>query len=59
VENDRTARVEMTSTVSFDLIDDFICGWKEAVLLEIDRMRSQMPYADRIEIRLTTERRTS
>jgi hypothetical protein len=39
------------------LADNFVLGWKEAVMIELDRMRREMPYADTLELRLICERR--
>jgi hypothetical protein len=50
-----TARAELRRVVSLPLADDFLNGWRGMVLLELDRMRAEMPYAD--ELRLSCTRR--
>lgn len=56
-EEDPTARVGLTRVMNLELLDSFVCGWREAVFYELDRMRREMPYADTLEIRLVAERR--
>lgn len=43
--------------VDLEMADAFALGWEKAVVLELDRMRREMPYADRLVLRLETERR--
>ena len=47
-----SCRVDLTT-----LADSFVLGWKQMVMLELDRMRAEMPYADTLELRLICERR--
>lgn len=54
---DETAHVSIQRVLYLDEIDQARIGWKEAVLLELDRMRAEMPYADMLWLRLTSERR--
>ena len=57
-EEDSTAhaslsrRIDLTATAG-----NFVLGWKEAITIELDRMRREMPYADTLELRLICERR--
>lgn len=54
---DETAHVSLTRRVDLTTVaDSFVLGWKEAVLLELDAMRQEMPYADTLELRLECER---
>lgn len=54
---DETAHASLSRRVSLDLADSFVLGWKEAVMIELDQMRREMPYADVLELRFITERR--
>ena len=55
---DETAHASLTRRIDLTtLADSFVLGWKRAVLLELDAMRSEMPYADTLELRLECERR--
>ena len=55
---DETAHAELRRRIDLTLLaDSFVLGWKEAVLIELDRMRREMPYADTLELRLICERR--
>ena len=45
-------RVDLTT-----LADSFVLGWKQAVLIELDRMRAELPYADTLQLTLICERR--
>jgi hypothetical protein len=57
-EEDETAHASLTRRIDLTaMADNFVLGWKEAVLIELDRMRREMPYADTLELRLTVERR--
>ena len=42
---------------SLRLADNAVIGWKQAIMVELDRMRAEMPYADTLELRLICERR--
>lgn len=48
--------IEISTRVRLDLADDFVLGWKEMVMAELERLREQMPRADQLEIRLTQRR---
>lgn len=55
---DETARAILTRRVDLTtMADGFILGWKELVMLELDQMRAEMPYADTLILRLECERR--
>jgi len=54
---DETARVTLRQVVVLELADAFVLGWREMVMLELDRMRRMMPYADMLELTLTCERK--
>jgi hypothetical protein len=55
---DETAHAELRRRIDLTgMADSFVLGWRQAVLLELDRMRAEMPYADMLELRLTCERR--
>ena len=55
--DDETARVNLRQVIVLELADAFVLGWREMVLLELDRMRRMMPYADRLELTLVCERK--
>ncbi len=58
MSGDETAHASLTRRVDLTtLADSFALGWKQAVLLELDEMRREMPYADTLELRLECERR--
>ena len=58
VAEDETAHAELSRRIDLtELADYFALGWKQAVMLELDRMRAEMPYADTLELRLICERR--
>jgi len=58
VSEDETAHAELRRRIDLTtLADNFVLGWKQAVMLELDRMRAEMPYADTLELRLVCERR--
>jgi hypothetical protein len=58
MSDDETAHAELRCRVDLtSMADSFVGGWKQAVLLELDRMRAEMPYADTLELRLICERR--
>lgn len=48
--------VEIRTRISLEMADDFVLGWKEMVMIELDRLRMQMPRADELEIRLIQRR---
>ena len=55
---DDTAHARLTRRIDLTtLADNFVLGWKEAITIELDLMRQEMPYADTLELRLTCERR--
>ena len=56
--SDPTARAELTYRLDLtEFADYFRLGWKEMVMIELDRMRAEMPYADTLILRLECERR--
>ena len=56
--SDETAHVSLTRQIDLTtLADSFVLGWKEAVLIELDQMRAEMPYAETLILRLECERR--
>ena len=55
MNEDDTAHAELRRRV--DLADNAVIGWKQAIMVELDRMRAEMPYADTLELRLICERR--
>ena len=58
MSGDETAHAELRRRLDLTtLADNFVLGWKEAVMIELDRMRREMPYADTLELRLICERR--
>jgi hypothetical protein len=58
VSEDETAHAELRQRIDLTtLADSFVLGWKQAVMIELDRMRREMPYADTLELRLICERR--
>ena len=48
---------EQRYRIDLEGADLTIIGWKQAVMIELDRMRREMPYADTLELRLICERR--
>jgi hypothetical protein len=57
VTDDETARATLSRRIDLTtMADSFVLGWKEAVIIELDRMRAEMPYADTLELRLVCER---
>jgi hypothetical protein len=58
VSDDLTAYASLSRRLDLaGLADNFVPGWKEAVVIELDLMRREMPYADTLELRLVCERR--
>lgn len=58
MSGDETAHASLTRRVDLTaLADGFILGWKELVMLELDQMQADMPYADTLVLRLECERR--
>jgi len=56
--DDETARATLTRRVDLTtMADSFVLGWREMVMIELDRMRAEMPYADTLTLRLECERR--
>jgi hypothetical protein len=54
---DSTAHASLRRRIDLTVMaDSFVLGWKEAVLIELDLMRAEMPYADTLELRLICER---
>jgi len=58
MSEDETAHASLTRCVDLELADSFVLGWKQMVMLELDAMRREMPYADTLDLRLTCERRS-
>jgi hypothetical protein len=56
-DEDETAHASLQRVIYLPQLDDTRIGWREAVMLELDRMRAEMPYADMLTLRLTCERR--
>jgi hypothetical protein len=57
VSEDETAHAELRRRIDLTTdADAFMLGWKNAVMIELDRMRREMPYADTLELRLICER---
>jgi len=57
-DQDGTAHAELRRRINLtEIAESFVLGWKQAVMLELDRMRAEMPYADMLELRLTCERK--
>jgi hypothetical protein len=57
-EEDPSAQVNIRRWIDLETADQFVLGWKQLVLMEIDRLRAVMPYADSLEITLTCRRRS-
>jgi hypothetical protein len=57
MSDDETARATLSRRVDLTtMADSFVLGWKEAVMIELEQMRREMPYADTLELRLVCER---
>jgi hypothetical protein len=55
--DDETARATLSRRIDLTtMADSAVIGWREAVMIELDRMRREMPYADTLELRLVCER---
>ncbi len=55
--SDESARATLTRRIDLTgMADSFVLGWQQAVVIELERMRAEMPYADTLELRLTCER---
>ena len=56
-EEDQTAHASLTLRIDLTLMaDNAVIGWKQAVMVELDRMRAEMPYADTLRLTLICER---
>jgi hypothetical protein len=56
--DDETARASLSRIVDLTtMADSFRLGWREMVMIELDQMRAEMPYADTLVLRLECERR--
>jgi len=56
--DDETARASLSRVIDLTVMaDSFRLGWKEMVMIELDQMRREMPYADTLILRLECERR--
>jgi hypothetical protein len=57
MSDDETARATLSRRIDLTtMADNAVIGWKEAVMIELDRMRAEMPYADTLVLRLECER---
>jgi hypothetical protein len=57
VSEDETAHASLTRRIDLTtMADNTVIGWKQAVLIELDRMRAEMPYADTLRLTLICER---
>jgi hypothetical protein len=57
VTGDETARASLSRCVDLTtMADSFVLGRKEMVMIELEAMRREMPYADTLELRLVCER---
>jgi hypothetical protein len=57
VSDDETGHASLRRRIDLTtMADGFLLGWKQAVMIELDRMRGEMPYADTLELRLICER---
>lgn len=58
MSDDETARATLSRRVDLTtMADSFVSGWREMVMIELDQMRAEMPYADTLVLRLECERR--
>lgn len=58
MSEDDTSRATLRRRIDLTaMADNAVIGWKEAVAMELDRMRREMPYADTLELTLICERR--
>lgn len=58
MSEDPTAHASLSRRIDLTtMADSFVLGWKQAVMIELDRMRSEMPYADTLQLTLRCERR--
>ena len=58
MSEDETADARLSRRIDLTtMADNFMLDWKEAVMIELDAMRREMPYADTLELRLICERR--
>lgn len=59
MSDDATAHASLSRHIDLTTsADSFALGWKQAILLELDRMRAEMPYADTLRLTLICERRS-
>lgn len=57
MSEDQTAHAELRHRIDLTtMADNAVIGWKQAAMIELDRMRREMPYADTLELRLICER---
>ncbi len=54
---DDTGRATLTCNVNLELADLYVGGWREMVMIELDRMRGMMPYADQLKLTFSCERK--
>jgi hypothetical protein len=56
--DDETARASLSRMIDLTVMaDSFVLGWREMIMIELDQMRREMPYADTLVLRLECERR--
>lgn len=56
--DDETAHACLTRRIDLtEMADNAVIGWKQAVMIELDRPRREMPYAATLVLRLECERR--
>lgn len=56
MDHDETGSTSLTRIVDLNEADEFVLGWKELVMLELDRMRRELRYADQLVLRLECRR---
>jgi hypothetical protein len=60
VSDDETAHASLSRIIDLTVLaDSFRLGWKEMVMIELDQMRREMPYADTLVLRPECERRAA
>ena len=58
MSEDETAYASLTRRIDLTtMADNTVIGWKQVVLIELDRMRAEMPYADTLRLTMICERR--
>jgi hypothetical protein len=55
--DDETAHASLSRIIDLTtMADSFVLGWREMIMIELDQMRREMPYADTLVLRLECER---